>query len=199
MGTWLGCIVETRGRADFWDLARAENVQPKVAEVPAMARIDVVNFWDGEAPFALAEALSKKLGGAAVGFLGQSNSDVYEVRAYQAGSCVRRLAYSRDDDGWLTLEGKQQPWEARFFFAGGDGRDSWPDMLSDEVDDEALARYRAAREAGDASSVMDLLEPSSLECLYRLAVALGVSGEAPPDGVLEKRKGSLLGKLFGRR
>lgn len=196
MGTWVSALVETGGRSDFWELARGEGVSSDLVEVPRFARID---GSDVAATFALAEALSKKLGTSAVAFCAQSSADVYELRGYQAGECVRKLAYSRDDGGWLTLEGTQQPWEAAFFFddAAANPEDDWPDLLSDEASDEELARYRAAREARDASEVMDLLGPHSLAPLHRLAAHLGVDGSAPPHGAL-RGKGSLLKKLFGR-
>ena len=106
MGTWTAVIVATQGRADFWRAARAEGVEPDTSAVPPLALIDVDARSDFESPILLAQTLSTVLSTAAIGFAAQTGSDAYEIRAFDHGECMRHLAYSRDDDGWLAADGR---------------------------------------------------------------------------------------------
>ncbi len=183
MGSWVAAIVETGGRADFWDVARRQDVKPVDEGVPAHVLIECELGWDFTASLRLAETLSRALATSAIGFYGQSSADCYEICGYSSGERVRRLAYSRDEGGWLHVEGTPQPWERAFFFDGKFATSSvaehWPDMLDDELSDQDIRRYESARRAGDASAILDLLHPSSLAPLHRVCAHFGLRAEAP--------------------
>lgn len=185
MSTWVGAIIETQGRRDFWDLARKQGVEPLSTEVPARVLIDFEFSLTGgpeAAAVRTAQALSGELSSRCLAFAAQTCADVHELHAFERGACVRRLVYSRDEGGWLRAEGEVQPWERAYFFdeaSTSADRETWPDMLRDEMSDEDVARYEAARRAGDASAVLDLLHPSSTRPLWRLCDSLGVPPDAP--------------------
>jgi hypothetical protein len=197
MGTWTAVIVDSQGRADFWKAAKAEGVESDTTAVTPLVLIDVDPGSDFESPILLAQTLSTVLRTAAIGFAAQTGSDAYEIRAFDHGECMRRLAFSRDDDGWLAVDGRVQPWEPAFFFDGpADGASgTWPDTLDEELSDADVARYEAARLARDPSPVMDLVSPRSTAPLRRLCAFYGVDPDAPA-GRWQKR--SFFGKLFGR-
>ena len=69
MSTWVGAIVETGGRADFWDAARKHGVVATADESAPYVLIDC--GYDFQAASRLAEALSKDLGTTAIGFVVQ--------------------------------------------------------------------------------------------------------------------------------
>ncbi len=179
MSSWIAAIVDTRGRSDFWDVARRHHVSGSVDTVPARALIECEG--DFEASTGLAEALSAALETSAVGLFMQTGADAHGVRAFERGKLVRRLDYSRDSGGWLDVSGTPQPWESVFFFDGpADLADEapWPDTLDDELSDADIARYETARAIGDASTVMDLVHASG-GSVHRVAAALGVDPSQP--------------------
>ena len=189
MSTWVGVIVETAGRADFWDVARTHGIHQESRELPAHVLVECDAGFDFQASVRLAEAISRDLGVMAIGFVVQTTADVHEVHAFRNGVALRRLAYSRDDDaGWVRSEGTAQPWERVYFF------DDAASMLSDDLAPEDVARYDAARRQGDASSVMDLMHPSSTAPMHRVCAAFEVSPDRP-SGRWKKR--SFLARLFG--
>lgn len=196
MSTWLGCIVETRGRADFWDVARRRGIEPRVATVPARALVSCE--IDFEAPLRLAAELSRDLEAFALGFVVQTNADVHRLHAFDRGELVRKLDYSRDGGGWVADDGAKQPWEARYFFddAPTTEADEWPDMLHDDLSDDDVARYERARAAGDPRPVMDLFHPSSARAMRRVCQFFGVDADAP---VGLWKKPSLWSRLTGAR
>jgi hypothetical protein len=63
MTTWVGALIETKGRADFWELAGKYSVQPLSPAVPLHALIVCVARFDVLVAMRLAEALSRELGG----------------------------------------------------------------------------------------------------------------------------------------
>lgn len=200
MSTWVGAIIETAGRADFWDVARKHGVDGTTQEIPKYVLIDCDVGFDFHVSVRLAEALSRDLGGTAIGFVVQTTADVHEVHAFSNGTSQRRLAYSRDDDGWVQAEGTPQPWERAYFFddaasTASDDASRWLDMLWDDMSDEDVARYEAARRAGDASSVMDLMHPSSTMPMHRVCASFGVQPDRPLGRWTKKR--SFLSRLFG--
>jgi hypothetical protein len=197
MGCWTAVIVASQGRADFWKAAQAEGVEPNTSAVTPLVLVDVDAGSDFEAPIRLAQTLSTVLRTAAIGFSAQTASDSYEIRAFDHGDCMRHLAYSRDDDGWLAAEGVVQPWEPAFFFDGpaADAKGTWPDTLDEELSAADVARYEAARLARDASKVMDLLSPRSTTPLRRLCAFYGVDPDAP---AARWAKPSFFDRLFGR-
>ena len=190
MSTWVGAIIETAGRTDFWDIARKHGVEGVTLEIPTYVLVDCEVGVDFHASVRLAEAMSRDLGATALGFVVQTTADVHEVHAFSKGAAIRRLAYSRDDDGWVQVEGTPQPWERAYFF------DDAADMLWDDMSEEDVARYEAARRVGEASSVMDLMHPSSTAPMIRVCDSFDV----PPDRPLGRwKKRSLLSRLFARR
>lgn len=201
MSTWVGAIVETRGRADFWELARKHGVDGATQEIPKYVLVDCDSGFDFHASVRLAEALSKDVGATAIGFVVQTTADVHELHAFSNGIAIRRLAYSRDGGGWMQTDGTPQSWERAYFFDSEGSTASeevgpWPDMLWDEMPETDVARYEAARRVGDATSVMDLMHPSSTAPMHRVCASLGVR----PDRPLGRwKKPSLLSRLFARR
>lgn len=197
MSTWLGTIVATNGIPEFWQVSAKHGVQQTSEGVAPFALIECEVGFDFQASIRLAEALSRDLATMAIGFVVQTTSDVHEVHSFVNGTCVRRLAYSRDEGGWIGVEGEPQFWECRYFFdesSTTDG-DTWPDMLFDELSDDETMRYEAAKRAGDAMSVLPLLHPSSTAPMLRLCDSLGISGDQPA-GRWKQR--SFLARLFGR-
>jgi hypothetical protein len=144
--------------------------------------------------------MSRDLGTTAIGFVVQTAADVHEVHAFSKGTAIRHLAYSRDNEGWVRIEGTPQPWERAYFFddaasTASDAVGQWPDMLWDEISEQDVARYEAARRQGDASSVMDLMHPSSTAPMHRVCSAFDVRPDRPQA---RWRKRSFLSRLFGR-
>ena len=179
MSTWIAAVVDTGGRTDFWDVARRRDVLPIVEAVPPRVLIECEGDFD--ASTRLAELLSAELQVSAVALVMQTTSDVYGVRAFDRGALVRRLDYSRDFDRWVDVVGERQPWEPAFFFDGpadlAPGA-RWPDTIYDDISDDDIARYEAARNVGDASGVMDLVHASG-GSIHRVAAVLGVDPSQP--------------------
>ncbi|MFN7135588.1 MAG: hypothetical protein ACK4N5_26185 [Myxococcales bacterium] len=200
MSTWLALIVETNGRPDFWEVAAKHHIGPAASGVPARALIECPWVANADLPLVLAEALSRELGSTALGFAAQTTADVYRLHAFTRGARVRKLDYSRDEGGWLAIEGTPQPWEPAFFFdPGGSTTDdgaAWPDMLDDELTDEKIAAYESARAKGDPGPVMRHLSPSSTMPLIRICEWYGLAGDAPHGRVGKPR--SIFARLFGR-
>ncbi|NUO53886.1 MAG: hypothetical protein HOV80_34005 [Polyangiaceae bacterium] len=200
MSTWVGAIIETAGRADFWDIARKHGVDGSTQEIPKYVLIDFEVGFDLDASVRLAEAMSRDLEVMAIGFVVQTSADVHGVHAFNKGAAIRRLVYSRDNDGWVQMEGTPQPWERAYFFderasTTSDEGNRWPDMLWDEMSEQDIARYEAARRVGEASSVMDLMHPSSTAPMRRVCESFDVR----PDRPLGRwKKRSFLSRLFAR-
>jgi hypothetical protein len=197
MATWVATIVETKGRADFWEVARKLGVRSPLDTVPAYVIIDCDSGFDFHASMRVAADLSRELSTMAVGFVVQTTSDVHMMHAFTDGSCVRRLEYSRDDGGWGVVEGEPQTWEKIYFFDERSTADAeaWPDMLDDELSAEDRARYEEAKRLGDPSAIMGLLHPSSTAPMWRVCASLGIDEAAPPAGIWKKP--SLWSRLFG--
>jgi hypothetical protein len=195
MGTWVGAIVETGGRADFWDVARKHGIDATTKDVPAYALFDF--GYEFQAASRLAEALSKDLGSTAIGFVVQTTADVHELYAFKNGAAIRRLGYARDGEGWAIVEGTPQPWERVYFFDDApyrfDDEGPWPEMLWDDISDEDIARYESARQAGDASPVLGLMHPSSTAPMHRVCGIFEVRPDIP-HGRLKRR--SFLSRLW---
>ncbi|WP_437656983.1 hypothetical protein [Sorangium sp. So ce1182] len=185
MSTWIGAVVETRGREDFWDILRRHGVELLATGAPpAFAFIECTKAFSALAPPAFSGALSRDVGGMVLAFFAQTNVDVYELQCFRSGERVRLLEYTRDRGGWLKQEGEVQPWERSFFFEEGSTVDgaAWPDLLDTELSElsgEDRARYEAAKRSGDATPVLDLLHPHSTRPLHRLCASFGVDPSAP--------------------
>ena len=159
MGTWLGVIAETKGRDDFWIRARPLGLE--LLTIPTGPRTFIDTGHDFEGTFTFAEALSRQTGVNALAFVVQTTADAHELRAYEQGLCVRQLSYTRDYGGWIKVEGSVQAWERAYFFEGDD-------LLWDEATDDELARFAAAKKAGDVTSVISLCHPSSTAPMHRV-------------------------------
>jgi hypothetical protein len=122
------------------------------------------------------------------------------VHAFERGNAIRRIEH-QDDAGWIRIEGAGQPWEAALFFDDTTEAEcradegAWPSVISDEITDEDLARYWAARAKGDPIAVLDLLRPDHLSPLYRLCAFHGLDAATPSA---TWKKPSLWSKMFGR-
>ena len=188
MATWVACIVETKGRPDFWDTARRMGVRPSTDAVPAYALIDCDCGLDFLASIRLAGDLSRELSTMCIGFVAQTNTDVHVMRTFVNGTAIRRVEYNREGGGWGIVDGEPQPWERVYFFdeersAGGN---NWPDMLDDEISDEDRARYEEAKRAGDPSAIIGLLHPYSLAPMWRVCEAFGIEEGDRPAGIWKK-------------
>jgi hypothetical protein len=187
VGTWVACIVETKNRRDFWTVARELGVRPTSDAVPDYALIDCDCGFDFLASDRVATGLSRRLSTMAIGFLVQTTSDCHTIRTYVNGACVRRLDYSRDEGGWLVIEGVPQLWE-RAYFLGGDTDDSgWPEMLDEDASESDLARCQEARRSGDPSPVLALLHPSSTAPMRRVCASFGIADNTRPSGTWKKQ------------
>ena len=192
MGTWLGVVVETRDRSDFWEIAQRHQVVPQVRSAAPHVFIECQAQLYFNAPMRLAEALSRDLATMAIGFLAQTATDVHKLSVFRRGVCVRRLVYSRDQGGWVRAAGAPQSFE-RFYFFGGEQK---PDMLDDDASREDIARYRVAREAGDATGILDILHPSSVLPLIRMVEHFGIDPDSPMG---RYERPSWWKRLLGRR
>lgn len=185
MATWAGALVETRGRG-----------RDELAAIFAQHRITLADY-DTTLPWLLvdvhinfahlnppkfAEKLSSELHTNVLGFFLQSTASVEQLEHWQNGQLLRKLEYSADEGGWITQFGSQQAWEPAYFFADDEGieeGENWPLNLGDELSDEALARYKRAREQKDAAPIMDLLSGGSAWSIHRLCEHLGVNPSQP--------------------
>jgi hypothetical protein len=195
VGSWVATIVDTQNRADFWDVARAHGITPSTTTVPPRALIDC--DIDFDASTRLAQTLSAQLQTFAVGLIMQTSSDVHGVRAFDRGTLVRRIDYSRDEGGWRDLVGAPQLWESPLFFDGPlelSGNARWPDVLDDDVTDDDIARYNAALALRDASTVMDLVHATG-SGIHRVATALGVT---PTEPHARWHRPGFFKRVFGR-
>jgi hypothetical protein len=177
MATWVGAIVETRGRADFAEVAAKYRITLAQAPGPWLL-VECANLRLA----VFAQALSRELGGAVIAFLLQTTASVEEVEHWHNGELMRKFAYSADEGGWLSQQGRQQAWESVYFFAEDETTADdakWPLNLADELTPEDIARYEQARAARDASSVMDLLSGGSAHSLLRLCHHFGVDPQEP--------------------
>lgn len=190
MATTIGAIIETKGAPNFWALAAAHGVHPTpggptppavpprllVECAPALGALGLPDF---------AQPLSAALGGEVVAVALQTTGCTAAFVTYQNGVQLRRLEYVADSGGWVTIEGAPQAWEPATFFdpaATTDPRQAeapWPDLLRDELSDDDLARYEAARAAGDPSAVLDLLHADAIGPVLRLCAHYGVDPRAP--------------------
>jgi hypothetical protein len=199
MGTWVATIAETGARPDFWEIAQKHGVRASNSEVPEYALIDCDVGRDFQASIRLAEELSRDVGTTCIGFVVQTNADVHEVHAFNRGKAIRTLGYCRDSGGWLQVEGAAQPWEHAYFFdedgSTSDETSPWPNMLWDDLTDEDIARYENGKAAGDASSVLDLMHPSSMEPMIRVCTFFGIQPDRPAG---RWKRPSLLSRLLGR-
>jgi hypothetical protein len=198
MGTWVGAIVATNGRSDFWTIAEQHGIRRAGDAVPAYALINCDVGFDFRASVRLAETLSRELSTMAIGFVVQTTSDVHEMHTFVQGSCVRRLGYSRDDGGWLIVEGEPRDWERAYFFDEGTTSDEgvWPDLVFDDLSDGDAARYEEAKRMGDASAILPLLHPSSTEPMLRVCGFFGIKADEPSA---HWKKPSFWSRCFGRR
>ena len=197
MSTWVGTIVATNGTSEFWKVAFKHGVQQVVDGVPPFVLVECDVGFDFQASVRLAEALSSALSTTAVGFVVQTTSDVHEIHTFVKGTCVRLLAYNRDDGGWVIVEGEPQLWERAYFFDDGSTTyaETWPDLLSDELSEDDVRRYDEAKRAGNAMSVLPLLHPSSTAPMWRVCESLGIKAD---ESAGRWRKRSFWSCLFRR-
>ena len=197
MGTWVGTIVATTGTSEFWKVAAKHGVQQVVDGVPPFVLVECDVGFDFQASVRLAEALSSALSTTAVGFVVQTTSDVHEIHTFVKGTCVRLLAYNRDDGGWVIVEGEPQSRECAYFFDDGSTTEGekWPELLSDELSEDDVRRYDEAKRAGNAMSVLPLLHPSSTAPMWRVCESLGIKADEPEGSW---RKCSFWSCLFRR-
>jgi hypothetical protein len=185
MATWMGCIVETTRRADFWEVARQHDVVAVTGDVLPYVLVDCD---DVTRSMSLARDLSHALAAAALGFVAQTNADVHQIHAYASGECVRRLEYSRDEGGWLVVEGTPQAWEPAYFFDPTDDPD-------DELSESEHALYEHAKRAGDPTPIIRLVRLHSTAPLWRVCEHFGIAADTSMGRWTKQSRWS---RLFGR-
>jgi hypothetical protein len=84
------------------------------------------------------------------------------------------------------LVGHRAAWEPAYFFGGDE-----PELDGDDD----IARYRRAKQAGDAEPVRGLIHPSSTANLIRVCEQLGLDGR--PAGTWKPVRCGLWHRLFG--
>jgi hypothetical protein len=190
MPTYIGAIIETRGAPDFWAVAAKHGIQPTPGgptppAVPPTLLVECALSLSALGLPAFAQPLSAALGGEVVAVAVQTTGCTAAFVTYQNGVQVRRLEYIADSGGWVTIEGAPQAWEPAAFF-DPDGRTDpsqaeapWPDVLRDELSEADLARYEAARAAGDPSAVLDLIRADSSGPVQRLCRHYGLDPRSP--------------------
>jgi hypothetical protein len=196
MSTWVAAIVETRGRPDFWDVARGIGVESTKKDVPPYVVISCDASFDMTAVFTLSKDLSAALATTVIGFVIQTGVDTHFTHVYRDGVLIRRLEYEREGDHWIAVEGTAQPWEPAYFFGKELGEEDWPDMLWDEISDADLARYQKARTAGAIGDAIDLIHPSSTAPMHRVCERLGIPG-GTASGTWSPPRKSLWSRFFG--
>jgi hypothetical protein len=177
MGTWVGLLVETQGRADLWEIAARFDIVPAQTTLAAHVLVDGADYRH---VMAQAKDLSEALQSSVLGFVVQTTSDVHQLHAFREGEVVRQLDYDRDEGGWVTAVGKPQDWERAYFFgASGEPTHGNRPLLDDDASSEDIGRYEAAQAAGDASPILDLMHPSSTEPMLRLCAFFKLDPAAP--------------------
>jgi hypothetical protein len=199
MSSWVAAIVKMPGGA--WTKLRAHHVESTSSAVKPWVLID------GRGRFGTIEAfgenVARDLGSDVIAISAQTNADAYGIWHFRGDERARVLVYSRDYGGWLTDEGATQDWERTFFFderattSDSDDGSRWPDNLYDEMSDEDLARYEAAKKDGDARSILGLIHPSSLTPFARLCRHFDLELQKP-SAIWNPPKISFLSRLFGR-
>jgi len=181
VATWAGAIIDGASVEELSSIAERFRLDVAPDATSPVLVHAAVGYGSFQAP-SFAQELSRELGCQVIGFVLQTTASVEEVEHWQDGHLVRRLVYSADAGGWLTREGVPQAWETVYFFPPGDDASSdekWPGNLYEEISDEDLQRYRQARAARDASSVLDLLTGGSADALERLCRHFGVDPDRP--------------------
>ncbi len=189
MATWVGAIIDGARPAELRAAALRHHIVVDAGDAPCLLVQAELRLGSlGPPPFA--KAISEELGCTVLAFALQTTASVEDIEHWQSGRLVRKLLYSGDEDGWIAQEGQAQAWESSYFFADDEGTDegsnegagegkSWPHNLADEISDEDIARYTRAREARDASSIMDLLSGGSPWAIERLCRYFGVDPKRP--------------------
>jgi hypothetical protein len=188
MGTFLGIIVETGERADFWSIAQGHRIEPLAALGEIVSPHVLVSCWDAGWPDwkampTVARELSRSLDGACLALGAQTSASVLDVHAFDRGIATRVLQHG-DSAGWARVEGTAQPWEPALLFDEVEdfgleaGRD-WPHVLYDEISADDVERYRSARRDGDPGRVLDLLVPDHLNPIDRVCRYFGVDWQQP--------------------
>src|SRR5207249_3919899 len=84
--------------------------------------------------------------------------------------------------GRRTTTRTRQAWEPAYFFADGQGTadaSNWPPSLEDELTGDDLARFERAKEAKDASGILDLVSGGETWSLLRMSRYFGVHPDKP--------------------
>jgi hypothetical protein len=193
MGTILAVLIETGSRPGFWTDMAARGVRAATSDIPPLALIDCRD-GDFTTPQRLAEQWSRELSTKAIALVAQTTTSFMLVQTFENGRSIRSIQH--DDESDFVVEGIAQPWEAALFFDDTNEADgSWPHVLFDELADDDVARYWAAKATGDATPVLHLLHPDHLSPLYRLCAFYGLDAATPSASW---KKPSLWSRMFGR-
>ena len=145
MATWVAVIAETKGRADFWEVAAKLGVR-------AVRPLRPYVLIDCGARFGLVRGFGRDLSRAleieTIAFLAQTTVDAHCLWAFRAGKIVRELEYDRDEGGWQKIAGTPQPWE-QDYCAGEKLEDLQPSSTANLF--EVCKRYGVEDAIADAT------------------------------------------------
>jgi len=159
MSTLQGALVRVEDSDRFREVAARSRIVVVDASGPWVP-IDVAPQLGKLGPPPFAQALSKELNTTVIAFFLQTTVSNERVEHWQSGRLLRELEYYMDGGGWIAQSGEPQEWEGVYFFAQDEGtgpNDEWPSNLGDEVSEDDIHRYEAARSRRIAGPVMDLL------------------------------------------
>lgn len=178
MSTLQGALVRVENADRFREVAARSRIAVTDASGPWVL-VDVAPQLGKLGPPPFARALSKELDTTVIAIFLQTTVSNERIEHWQSGRLVRELEYYMDGGGWIAQSGEPQEWESTYFFAEGEGTgpgEKWPRNLGDEVSEDEIRRYEAARATRTAAPVMDLLMGGDI---VRLCKFYGVDIERP--------------------
>ncbi len=159
MSTLQGALVRVENADRFREVAERYRIVVADASRPWVL-VEVAPQLGRLGPPPFAQALSKELNTTVIAFFVQTTVSNERVEHWQSGRLVRELEYYMDGGGWIAQSGEPEEWEGAYFFAedkGTGAEEEWPNNLGDEVSEEDIRRYDAARSKRAAGPIMDLL------------------------------------------
>ena len=187
MSTLQGALVRVENADRFREVAARCRIVVTDASRPWVL-VDVPPQLGKLGPPPFAQSLSKELNTTVVAFFVQTTVSNERIEHWHSGRLLRELEYHLDGGGWIAQSGQAQEWEGAYFFAEDEGPgpdDEWPSNLGDEVSQDELFRYAAARSKRDAGPVLELLTGGDVLRLCKFyGVELGHPGAhyaTPPN------------------
>lgn len=185
MSTLQGALVRVDNAARFREVAARYRIVVTDASRPWVL-VEAAPQLGKLGPPPFAQSLSKELNTTVIAFFVQTTVSNERVEHWQSGLLVRELEYYMDGGGWIAQSGKPEEWEEAYFFDEDEGtgaQQEWPRNLGDEVSEDDIRRYEAARSKRTAGPVMDLLMGGDVTRLckfYGVDIALPGARYAAP-------------------